>query len=129
MSKAKIYEFDPVIYPRKLWVAKGGEAKDLIDVFSDRCEKDLQLDDVENLYGAISYTVIRKSDGMFGELVWFPTIKHLTVKNIGHESSHVAVNIAHDMNIRIDYENDEPFAYLIGWLCDCIDKVRTNKIK
>lgn len=129
MSKARIYEFAPVIYPRKLWVVKGGEVKDMIEMFSDRYEKDLQLDGVKALYGAISYTVIRKSDNQLGELIWFPLSKHFDVKTIGHESSHAAINIAHDMGIRIDYENDEPFASLVGWICDCIDKVRTGKAK
>lgn len=128
MNKMKIYEFDPVIYPRKLWVVKGGTTKDIKNSFYERDHNELDLENFEK-YGAITAEVESKDNAKFGELIWFPNVAHLTVSNIAHEATHAALNIGMDIGMRIDRYNDEPLAYLVGWIAACMDKVRTNKAK
>lgn len=53
----------------------------------------------------------------------------MTAKNIAHESTHAALEIFAYVGARISYDNQEPYAYLVGWIADCIDKVKNNKIK
>ena len=42
----------------------------------------------------------------------------LSYGSVGHEIAHCAGYIAKYLGIRYDPDNDEPFAYLIGWLSD-----------
>lgn len=120
-NKTTIHEFDPCLYPRLLWVVKGGELEEIKDMF------DFDLPDDEGR-GAVTIPVRRKVDSRLGYCVWFP--KTGNIRNldwIAHESSHVAICIFNDIGGNITYEDQEPFAYLVGWVFGCIDMVRKFK--
>lgn len=119
-NKTTIHEFDPCIYPRLLWVVKGGSCEGIKDIFDTEIE--------EEVGGAVTFPVRRKADNRLGYCVWFP--KSGDIRNlewIAHESSHVALCIFNDVGAVITPEGQEPFAYLVGWVFGCIDKVRKNK--
>jgi hypothetical protein len=122
-SGVKIFEFDPCIYPRLLWVVKGGTL--------DEINKVLELSGYEEdeSVGAVTLgNVRRKSDENLGALVWFP--KASNIKNldwIAHECTHVAMYMFGETGCIADVENQEPLAYLIGWAFSCVDKVRKAK--
>lgn len=80
----KTHEFDPVIYPRKLWVAVS------TDTFSDRFEDVSEWDDTAD---AIVDCVRDKLRNLGGILVRFESKNAITIANIAHESSHIAMNI------------------------------------
>lgn len=119
----EIYEFDPCIYPRLLWVAKGGTL--------DEISKVLELSGYEEdeSVGAVTLcNVRRKSDENLGALVWFP--KASNIKNldwIAHECTHVAMYMFGETGCIADVDNQEPLAYLVGWAFSCVDKVRRVK--
>ena len=46
---------------------------------------------------------------------------------IAHESTHAALCIFGDIGARVSYEDQEPLAYLVGWIFGCIDTVRKFK--
>lgn len=102
----KIHEFDPVIYPRKLWVAVSTDTFDAI--------VDCVRDKLRNLGGI---------------LVRFESKNAITIANIAHESSHIAMNIFDYIGAKVDLANQETFSYLVGWVADCINQVRTGKFK
>lgn len=79
----KIHEFDPVIYPRKLWVAVS------TDTFSDRFEGVSEWDDTAD---AIVDCVRDKQRNLGGILVRYESKNAITIANIAHESSHIAMN-------------------------------------
>ena len=106
----KIHEFDPLIYPRKLWVAVS------TDTFSDRFEGVSEWDDTAD---AIVDCVRDKLRNLGG----------ITIANIAHESSHIAMNIFDYIGAKVDLANQETFSYLVGWVADCINQVRTGKFK
>lgn len=112
----KIHEFDPVIYPRKLWVAVS------TDTFSDRFES--EWDDT-----AIVDCVRDKLRNLGCILVRFESKNAITIANIAHESSHIAMNIFDYIGAKVDLANQETFSYLVGWVADCINQVRTGKFK
>lgn len=120
-KKTTIHEFDPCIYPRLLWVVKGGSLEDINDMFENEL--------VENeAGGAVTFPVRRKVDNRLGYCVWFP--KAGDIRNldwIAHESSHVALCIFNDVGAVITPEGQEPFAYLVGWVFKCVDEVRKYK--
>lgn len=122
-NSVKIYEFNPCIYPRLLWVVKGGTL--------DEISKVLELSGYEEdeSVGAVTLcNVRRKSDENLGALVWFP--KASNIKNldwIAHECTHVAMYMFGETGCIADVENQEPLAYLVGWAFDCVNKVRKAK--
>lgn len=120
-KKTIIHEFAPCIYPRLLWVVKGGSLEDINDMFENELAEN-------EAGGAVTFPVRRKVDDRLGYCVWFP--KAGDIRNldwIAHESSHVALCIFNDIGAVITFEGQEPFAYLVGWIFGCIDKVRKYK--
>lgn len=120
-KKTTIHEFYPCIYPRLLWVVKGGSLEGIQETFEVECEAD-------DVGGAVTLPARRRSDGRLGYCVWFPKVGDIRRLDwIAHESSHVAVCIFNDIGGVITYEDQEPFAYLVGWVFGCIDFVRKYK--
>lgn len=122
-NSIKIYEFDPCIYPRLLWVVKGGTLAEISKVL------ELSGYEEDESVGAVTLcNVRRKTDENLGALVWFP--KASNIKNldwIAHECTHVAMYMFGETGCIADVENQEPLAYLVGWAFSCVDKVRKAK--
>lgn len=122
-NSIKIYEFDPCVYPRLLWVVKGGTLAEISKVL------ELSGYEEDESAGAVTLcNVRRKTDENLGALVWFP--KASNIKNldwIAHESTHVAMYMFGETGCIADVENQEPLAYLVGWAFGCVDKVRKAK--
>ena len=120
MIKKKIlgyFEYDPVIYPRKLWVHIGDDLKELAPkAFCNRV-----IDENKDYSGVEYGEVIRKSDDKYGILVSFPNRKYMTMDVCAHEASHVCDDLENALNIK---HGDEPPAYLLGWIASCINKSR-----
>lgn len=116
----KIHEFDPLIYPRKLWVVVG------TDTFSDRFEGVSEWDDTAD---AIVDCVYDKQRDLGGVLVRFKSKKSMTISTISHESLHIAMNIFDYIGAKADPMNQEPLAYLVGWIADNINQVKIGKFK
>lgn len=118
----KIHEFDPEIYPRKLWVAVGAPQEVIEDMFEDvqPMEKnaDAQVDCTRRL----------KPDAKGGVLIRFGNKQAITASNITHESVHAATEIFDYVGAFHDPKNQEPFAYLCGWIAKCIDEVKRGKV-
>lgn len=120
-NKTIIHEFDPCIYPRLLWVVKGGFLEDIKDMF----DAELVEDDAG---GAVTFPVRRKVDSRLGYCIWFPKAGDMrNLDWIAHESTHAALCIFGDIGARVSYEDQEPLAYLVGWVFKCVDEVRKFK--
>lgn len=124
-KKTTIHEFDPQIYPRLLWVVKGGELEEI--------RKTLEFgdigDDFQSTGGAITISAYDNAKKKGGFLVWFPSASDMTKNSywMAHEASHVALGIFDYVGAQASAEESEPFAYLVGWVFGCIDKVRKYK--
>ena len=107
------------IYPRKLWIYKVGESDKFKDNFtlSDDGEDINPSSDIIG-YDAIVYNVHHSSQG-YGVLLCIKN--NLSHRQIAHEATHAALEIFKDCDCRIDYDNQEPFAYLVGWVYECLD--------
>ena len=116
MRKQGYYEYDPVIYPRKLWVHIGKDLEELIDTEFDGCSPP------EKEYGGVTYgEVVRKSDDRYGILVSFKKPKDMTMGVCVHEASHACDDIEEAIGME---HGGESSAYLIGWIASCINKAR-----
>ena len=122
-KKTVIHEFDPCIYPRLLWVVKGGEL--------DEIRKTLEFGEVgeeEQSCGALTISAYDNENKRGGFLVWFPKAKDMSHGDwMAHEASHVALGIFDYIGAEVKASDSEPFAYLVGWVFKCIDTVRKYK--
>ena len=121
-SVMNIYQFDPQVYPRRLWVSVEATTEELQQKF----RKD-DIKDMDDSYYAQTICVQQKEPLLGGVLVRFQDLKAMSLGNIAHEATHAALEIFDYCDCRIDVANQEPFAYLVGWIVRCIDEVRNAK--
>lgn len=122
-----LYKFDPQVYPRLLWVCLDAKEEAIGNVFDfpdsnyngflDKC------------YMMVS-RVTHRETGRHGFLVSAKHKKDVTIGNIAHESIHVADGIYEDCNVfpHPFSQGNEAYAYLVGWVADCINKAKSGKI-
>lgn len=109
------FEFDPIMFPRKLWVYVGKDIEGLKSVFKDFEEPDAEYN------GFVCGEVTRKSDYEIGVVVVFPSRKDMTLKTMVHEASHIVDSIEDAIGAE---HGGEWSAYLEGWVVGCLDLVK-----
>ena len=124
-----IHKFDTCIYPRNVWVAVTPKESEITDKFLEASGRELSLDDLyEFNFEACAFRVRDKETKELGCVIWFPRKSSMTVKIIAHESVHCALDIFEDVGAIITPNNQEPFAYLVGFCAECCQKVKTNSV-
>lgn len=137
MKKPMIDMHNPVVYPRKLWVADRIEGLDKVFSFmkidnpyvESESAYNKMLNDVEyTSSGMLTCPVMRISDGLYGVLVVAIDLEDITSDMIPHESVHVADYIYSQLGILSqDFtEGNEAYAYLVGWAAGCISSSITK---
>ena len=117
-----IFEFNPQIYPRRLWMSVGASTEELQEKFG----KEVVKEDLDDSYYAETYPIQQKEPLLGGVLIRFQDLKAMTPENMAHEATHAAIEIFDYCDCRIDVENQEPFSYLMGWIVKCCDEVKSN---
>lgn len=138
--KRKIDKYDPVVYPRLLWVAT--EITDLDNVFvfcnindftkeNPDTYKNLVEDYETGCTSAMTIPVIHKSSGRSGVLVLIFDLDSDDLSNtIPHEATHVTDYIFDSLGLSADvFSRNECYAYLLGWAASCISSsvIKFNK--
>lgn len=133
----KIFEFNPVLYPTRLWVCKSGTTIDELDeVFGVLCEDNTIESFKDNLQlpqfgdSATTYIVGHKKLGLKGCLVYLN--REVTVGSLAHEASHCTDWIFDEIDDAPKerlYESGEPRAYYLQWVMECLWKVKQGKVK
>lgn len=118
-----LYEFDLHIYPIPIWIA-------------DKCDDDFlnyYFESVANIGDKDDALVqrVRKngSPRICGILIRFRNKGAISVPVISHESAHAALCVFEDIEQPVLFDSQEPFAYLVGYLSDCINQVRINNVR
>lgn len=80
----------------------------------------------EGNYGGLVYDeCMSKAGNYLGNLVVFPKKRDMTMKIICHEAFHVLSSIYDVCGLeRLHNGKNEHEAYLMGWICDCINNAR-----
>ena len=121
-----IREFDPVIYPFRLWVIVGGTDKEISDLFLQYEGEEIEsLDKGISKSEAFAMPVISKESNHYGVVVYFVNRRVMTCSVIAHESSHAAKFLFE--HIGADVKEHEPFEYVVGWIAGCCEKAKKNK--
>lgn len=116
-----LYEFDTQIYPRMLWVCVGKRVPD--GIFDDVPEYD------NTAFAQVDEVATVGSSGRSGDLIRFENIDAIRCGDLTHEAGHVALDIFKYIGAVVDYDNQEPFTYLLGWVGKCIGLVRDDFLK
>lgn len=116
----KIFEYDPVIYPRKIWVSIGASTEELSAEFEG-------IEDMDDSAIAVTYHTFNKNNNLGGVLIRFNKKGDITASIAAHEATHAALDIYEYVGAKADVENQEPFAYLVGFVTDCIWSSKNNK--
>ena len=120
-----IYEFDPVIYPRKIWITYDATPDELNKKFPSGDINGNRFKDEEGYHGITARTADKNNKG--GVLIRFANNKESMASwNITHEAIHAAGYICSYVGIDADFDNDEAFAYLATWIAKCCEKVKSN---
>ena len=120
-----IDKYDLTIYPCKLWVCT--DFKEFKNRFRNRNSNN-EIEDLPDDYDAVTYGLLKgkRTKDLGFAVVVLCDLKTLggskIVEIISHEASHVANRIFDWLGIRLDANNDEPYAYLIGYITSCIWK-------
>lgn len=128
--KSIIYEFDPVIYPTRLWVCKKPDGKDVSELFypfNNAGEMVDSFGDVfEDIAGKYANTLIvgNKSSRMRGCLVSIFQPRGCGAGVCAHEALHYIAYLSEQFDIPLGgFDTSEPLAYLEQWATNCIDSV------
>lgn len=132
--KTELTEFNPVIYPTRIWVGFNTPFEEIFNNFwavtseMERCDVTLDWYGINTFKIATTVPVASKKDGQIGLLVviWKPSM--MTTGVIAHESVHCADYICDNFGIEHGtFDNGEAYAYLVQWIAECIEKVKKTK--
>lgn len=126
-DKKIIYEFNPVIYPYKIWIVVDKKPDIISDMFNDYNGNPIENinKDTENLEG-FAMMVSKKDIPYYGDVIYFRSKKSINFELVAHESSHAAKHLFE--HIGADVSAHEPFEFLIGWIAHCCEEVKKNKV-
>lgn len=109
----KIYTFDPVIYPVRLWLGVGTENPE-----------GFKVDDYIKDSAATAAVAKDLEHDLEGVMIRFLDAEQLTARNISHEAVHAAMEIYDFIGGRLTYADQEPFCYLVGWIAECCESLK-----
>lgn len=123
----EIHEFNPIIYPYRLWIVVDKSPKAISDKFDEYSGKPIENieRDTKNL-AAFTMPVVSKENPEYGVIIFMRSRKSMTFELVAHESSHAAKYLFE--HIGADMKEHEPFEFAIGWIADCCEKVKKKKV-
>lgn len=125
--KKGYYEYDPVIYPRKLWVMPQATEAEIRMCFTEHDGEEIEWDD-KGCFATTFPEVCSKAGGTYGVLVAFKGKTSMTMGNICHEASHVLDDFIDVLPLsREPRGHNEHLSYLLRWIGDCMNRARLGK--
>lgn len=120
-------EFDPIIYPVKLIIMTNADYDYLVDRFTNLTSPVEKWDSKEEVMNMGAFAVLVKDhddNDIVKELIVFSDETHLDFRNVCHEAFHAAIEIGAflGMNLGFNVGEDEHYAYLSGWIGNCISE-------
>ena len=123
--KSAIYEFDPVIYPTRLWVCKKPLVEDVSELFWPFDNNGEVVDEFGDVFSRESFAnsliVGNKESTMRGCLISLLKPNECGAGVCSHEALHYVAYLADQFDIPLGtFNNSEPLAYLEQWATNCI---------
>jgi hypothetical protein len=124
-KKVLIHQFDPVLYPVKIWITITKDMEGLKERFEYPSGKEFNVSITEE-FNAFTELVVCKQTRKVGCIISFESTKVCTTKIIAHEATHAARFLWNRIG-EVD-TGVEADAYLVGWIAECIEEVKLNKV-
>ena len=132
--KDGIYEFDPVIYPMRLWVGKkvdfdkAEEQFDFLDENGDVVENGKEQIRPKSSIIAHVTLVAHKESKWLGCLVNINKPKEVSFGAVAHEATHVTDWLREQFGVEgYSFLGGEARAYFTQWTADCIEIILKRK--
>ena len=110
-----VYQFDLKIYPRMIWVALESSKEEIQTKFG----LDMPQEYFEG--GATTTSLVTHNDSGNNGILIFSGESKLSKNHTAHESFHAALEVAKSIGMGFSFEDQEPMAYLIGFIAECIE--------
>ena len=114
-----IEEFDLVIYPLKLVVVIGELETAVNHFYIPRDRQYNWLAPPRESAAATVSLIEERESGKYGLMIWFSTVDDCTGSHICHECGHIALEIFKHIGAKLNYEDQEPFCYLLAAIFEC----------
>lgn len=120
--KSKIYEFDPVIYPFPIHITKDFDIEELKENYKTHDEKAITDEfDTDSYTTARVVAVTDAESGGLHYLVLLFRPDSIGAGNSAHEAVHLANAYLQYLGFSCPSAyNDEPYAYFVQWVTNCI---------
>lgn len=127
MEKSKVYTFDTIIYPFKIFVIINNNPEIISEHFKEYTGENVVFtnNDGTDRMDAFTMKVISKETPEYGALLFFRDKKSMTPGLIAHESSHATKFLFE--HIGADMREHEPFEYILEFIVDNCHKIKANK--
>ena len=112
-EKGILQQFDLVIYPVQLVIAIGDLEKEINRFYKPYDDKYNHIGFPKNS-AATTYQVKNKKTNDSACLIWIPKTEEVRGSYLCHESGHVTLEIFQYVGAHVDYDDQEPFCYLLG---------------
>lgn len=132
MAKSKVYEFDPVIYPMRLWISVKPAVEDIQKDFLLLDDND-EVIETKEPFGrttvAQTISVAHKKSSWMGCYVAILLPRQCDVGIITHESGHVTDWMCDHFGVGgFSFMDGEARQYFAQWVARCIDKVLKGRV-
>lgn len=129
MKRVLKFEFPLYIYPMSIDISIGNDLEELYKGYTSSTGTEItEFADVADLL-AFTHVVKNKVSKKLKILIYFINEEEVSFCNVAHESTHAAKAVFD--YIDADIEDEEAFAYLVGYIAGCCDKAlkRYKKLK
>lgn len=115
-----IHRYPMGIYPLTLWIT--------FDATPEELNLQFPTGDTENKpFAQLNKCTYARVDTVFdmdekgGSLIRFDGVKSARMSIVAHEANHVADDVYDYIGAVPDINNNEPHAYLVGWVAACVE--------
>ena len=112
-EKGILQEFDLTIYPVCLIIAIGDLEKEINRFYKPYDEQYNRIGFLRD-NPAATYQVRSKKTNDVACLIWIPKTDEVRGSYLCHEAGHVALEVFKYVGAHVDYDDQEPFCYLLG---------------
>ena len=117
--------YDNGIYPVALVLSNDIESvrKEYL-LYNDECDE--ELPDKSSSTEASTYLMERRTEDYRAVAVGIVFYRDITAKLAAHEGFHAAHFMMNYIDLPLDDSSDEAWAYLIGWIAECVDDFKNT---
>lgn len=115
-----IHRYPMGIYPRTLWITFDATPEELNLQFPTGGSDDKPFVALEKCEDA-RVDAVCDITNKGGYLIRFDGVKSVRMGVVAHEANHVADDLYRFIGAVPDINNNEPHAYLVGWVASCVE--------